>query len=473
MDNFSASIRLVSDHLAALSGGGAAALRAASDDELCAATVAVEHAGRLLDALRVAAAGEIQHRSRHGLGTDALAHRYGHSKGSQLIEQLTRVAPAEASRRVHLGRAMRPSTALDGTPLPAEHEVVAVAMMAGQIGVDAAAVIVRCLDQARETATDDAILVAETALVDSARTVSADEVGVQARAWREALDQDGAEPRDERLNRKRSFHLGREVDGLTPFSGQLEPLGAALLKSAFAEADKPGNSPRFLSEADQRAGATFVTDDDGETEITIIDSRSREQRHYDVFTGLMTAGVRATGTEPGGMRSTASVTAVITLDNLRSGQGIGWLDEVDEPVSAATIQQLVCMAGFAPLLLGDNGEVLNLGRERRLFTPAQIKAMTARDGGCVNCGAPASWCDAHHVLEWSADGGPTDIDNGVLLCKGCHRMFHHTEFALRMIDGRPHILAPPWLDPEQRWRPLRNHRMRATLELDARPRVGT
>jgi hypothetical protein len=472
MDTFLASIRLVSERLAALAGEAAATLRSATDDDVCAATVAVEEAGRLLDALRVSTAGEVDDRSRRGLGTDGLAHKYGHSKGSSFVEQLTRVAPAEASRRVRLGRAVRPCAALDGSALPADHEIVGQAMAAGVIGVDAAAVIVRCLDQARETAADDAIRVAETALVESARTGSADEIAIQARAWREALDPDGAEPRDERLHRKRSFVLGREVDGLTRFSGALEPLGAALLKSAFAEADKPGNSPRFLSEADQRAGATFVSDEEGETEMRMLDRRSRAQRHYDVFTGLLTAGVRSTGTEPGGMRSTASVTAVITLDNLRSGEGIGWLEEQDEPVSAATIQQLVCAAGFAPLLLGGNGEVLHLGREKRLFTPAQIKAMTARDGGCVNCGAPASWCDAHHVKEWKADDGPTDIDNGALLCKDCHRMFHHTDFALRMINGRAHILAPPWLDPEQRWRPLRNHRLQATLELESSRRLA-
>jgi hypothetical protein len=52
-------------------------------------------------------------------------------------------------------------------------------------------------------------------------------------------------------------------------------------------------------------------------------------------------------------------------------------------------------------------------------------------------------------------------------------MFDHTDFALRMIGGRPHILAPPWLDQQQRWRPLRNHRLRATLELEARPEFRT
>ena len=154
------------------------------------------------------------------------------------------------------------------------------------------------------------------------------------------------------------------------------------------------------------------------------------------------------------MRSTAEVTAVITLDDLRSGRGVGFVDEIAEPVSATTIGELVCANGYAPILLGDHGEVLMLGRTRRSFSAAQMKALRVRDGGCVNCGAPPGWCDGHHIDEWVRDEGPTDVDNGVQLCQNCHRLVHKASFVLKMIGGRPHILAPPWVDPEQKWRRL-------------------
>jgi hypothetical protein len=456
IESLTATVRTVGAQLAAVAD---TVLAPAGDEQLCALTVAVEEAGRLLDSLRVSTAGEIDDRSRYGLGSDGLAFRFGHRRGTQLVEQLTRVSPGEASRRVRIGRAIRPNTTLDGSVLPATYPVVSTAMAEGTIGVDAASVIIRCLDDARRTATDDQVLVAETALVETAAAARADEVGVQARAWREALDPDGAEPRDERLFRKRSFHLGAERDGLVPFSGQLEPLGAALLKSAFAEADSSRAVPRFLSEADERAGATFVATESGETTITLVDRRSREQRHYDVLTGLLTAGVRSAGTAPGEMKSTAVVTAVITLDDLREKTGVGWVEGIAEPVSSATVERLVCEAGYAPLLLGANSEILAYGRTRRLFSDAQKRAMAVRDGGCVNCGAPPGVCEGHHVLEWEADDGPTDIDNGVLLCSACHHMIHTNDFTLRMIGGSPHILAPPWLDPSQTWRPLTNPRL--------------
>lgn len=450
----------VREQLARLAAG-TVAVAGADDDQLCAITVAVEDIGRLVDAMRVSVAGEIGERSGFESGTDGLSFRYGHRHGWQLVERLTRVSPAEARRRTTLGAATRERRAQGGTPVPAPHPLVATALGEGAVGLDAAESIVRCLDQAAATAcpAPDHLVAAETALVDAAATCTADEVAVQARAWREALDPDGAEPRDERIHRRRAFRLGRERDGLTGFSGVLAPVDAALLKAAFDEADKPGNAPRFLSEDDQASGTVYSTAADGETEVTIVDKRTREQRHYDVFTGLLTAGIRSAGTEPGGIKSTAQVTAIITLDDLRRRAGVGWVDGIEEPVSAATVEELVCAAGYAPILLGDNGEVLMLGRERRLFSPAQLKALAVRDGGCVNCGAPPGWCDGHHVDFWAADEGPTDIDNGVLLCRACHRMFHRNGYTLRMVGGRPYLLAPPWIDPTERWVRLGNKRL--------------
>jgi len=462
---------------ASLAGAAPAVLSAvlagADGRQLCAVVVAVEEVGRLVDALRTVVAGEVHERSLPDRGDAGLAFGFGLRRGWQLLERLTRVSPAEARRRTLLGAAARTRTALDGAVLPAPHPEVGAALAAGEIGLDSAEVVVRCLDQAAQAGCPDPadLTAAEEALVEAAAHSPAEEVGVQARAWREALDPDGAEPRDDRIRRRRAFRLGRERDdGLTPFGGLLAPVDAALLKAAFAEADRPGNLPRFLSDADRASGTVMTVDPTGETTVTLTDTRTREQRHYDVATGLLTAGARSAdsgtgGTGPGGMRPTAQVTAVITLDDLRARTGIGWIDGITEPVSATTIERMVCAAGYAPILLGDHGEPLMLGRTRRLFSPAQLKALAVRDGGCVNCGAPPGGCDGHHIDGWKADDGPTDIDNGVLLCPECHTMIHKNDFTLRMIDGRPHILAPPWIDPDQQWRPLGRQRTRILTTL--------
>jgi hypothetical protein len=61
--------------------------------------------------------------------------------------------------------------------------------------------------------------------------------------------------------------------------------------------------------------------------------------------------------------------------------------------------------------------ILDVGRTRRFFTKAQLTAMALRDGGCVadGCDWPPWMCHAHHWIRWK-DGGPTDLDNGGLLC---------------------------------------------------------
>jgi len=65
-----------------------------------------------------------------------------------------------------------------------------------------------------------------------------------------------------------------------------------------------------------------------------------------------------------------------------------------------------------------------------------------RDGGCrfPGCDRPPGWCDAHHIVHW-AHGGPTALDNLVLLCRPHHRLLH-AGFHVEVIDGRPLFARP-------------------------------
>jgi hypothetical protein len=33
-------------------------------------------------------------------------------------------------------------------------------------------------------------------------------------------------------------------------------------------------------------------------------------------------------------------------------------------------------------------------------------------------------------------------------------MLHHEDYTMRMRNGKPELLAPPWIDPDQQWRPI-------------------
>ena len=77
-------------------------------------------------------------------------------------------------------------------------------------------------------------------------------------------------------------------------------------------------------------------------------------------------------------------------------------------------------------IFGGNGQPLWLGRMERLASIDQYVAVALRDRGCVLCRAPMHRCRVHHVDEYFADQGPTDIENLVALCSSCHLWLHRT-----------------------------------------------
>jgi hypothetical protein len=72
------------------------------------------------------------------------------------------------------------------------------------------------------------------------------------------------------------------------------------------------------------------------------------------------------------------------------------------------------------------------GSVRDVPSPAQRRALARRDRHCrfPGCERPVRWTDAHHIVHWTR-GGPTDLDNLVLLCRRHHRMCHEGGWELR------------------------------------------
>ncbi|MQA24609.1 MAG: hypothetical protein GEU94_03875 [Micromonosporaceae bacterium] len=71
------------------------------------------------------------------------------------------------------------------------------------------------------------------------------------------------------------------------------------------------------------------------------------------------------------------------------------------------------------------------------------------------CDRHPQWCEAHHIRHW-ADGGASDLDNGVLLCGHHHRVIHKGEWEVRIAaDGCSEFIPPRLVDPRRK--PLRNH----------------
>ena len=106
------------------------------------------------------------------------------------------------------------------------------------------------------------------------------------------------------------------------------------------------------------------------------------------------------------------------------------------PVSTATIQRLACDGAIRRVIVDARSEVLDVGRARRLATPAQRAALRVRDQGCVfpGCDRPPGWCQAHHLIPFE-HGGSTDLANLCLLCSHHHHLVHEGGWSLERIGG--------------------------------------
>ena len=202
-------------------------------------------------------------------------------------------------------------------------------------------------------------------------------------------------------------------DGLFDYALRLDVEGKAVLEAALGplSAPRPGEG--------------------------VPDLRPASQRRADALVELVRRAVSA----PEGAPTAGKATLFVTLSwddlvaQLRAGQVVGSSDG-GTLLAPGTVRRLACDAGIIPVVLGTHGQVLDLGREWRWFTPAQTKVLWLRDGACTipGCAMPAQWCDAHHLWHF-ADGGPTDLQHAALLCGYHHHWVHIHRLAGRVVDG--------------------------------------
>lgn len=126
------------------------------------------------------------------------------------------------------------------------------------------------------------------------------------------------------------------------------------------------------------------------------------------------------------------------------------------PQTRARIETILCEARITRVLLDQTGQVAGLESLTDAVTPAQRRALAARDLGCAarGCSRPPAVCDAHHLTA-RADGGPTTLDNLALLCRRHHVLWHLGKIGLP--DLHVPWLGPDEPDPPDGWSPRRGH----------------
>jgi len=311
-----------------------------------------------------------------------------------------------------------------------KHEVLAMAMAAGRVNLAQGRAIVAALERlprsGRFAVSAEQRAAAEAHLVELAAHHDAKALRILGRRVFEVIAPDLAEQFEGRaLEREEAEALRRTTltmweddEGTCHGRFRLPALhGQMLTKMILAI-----SSPSRAAGADAQSGI----DPDLPTPV----------RHGIALTQLLASVQAKDLPRTGGCGATIVVS--MTLDQLLArldAAGVCTLDTGGR-ISATEARRLACSAGIIPMVLGGRGQVLDVGRKRRLHTEAMRLAMGVRDGGCtaVDCQVPPGLCHAHHDSGW-AEGGHTNVDTGRLVCPHHHRRIHDHRYQTKHLPS--------------------------------------
>jgi HNH endonuclease len=265
----------------------------------------------------------------------------------------------------------------------------------------------RSVDKPRTRA---ALSSAQEYLVEAAADCDWDGFVKMLRYWVLGSDPDGDEPREQVAARQLS--VTKRTDGMVKGNFLLDPLTGDAVKGAI---DRLSQAMFRQDSADASAG-----------------SRTATQLRADAVAQLITKGAA----NPNAKVAPPLVHLVMSerlAELLLAHVGDGPAPELPlhphdidsrcelvdgTPIHPEFAARALAVGTLRRLVIGTDGEILDLGTKVRLF-PAHLKQalLVAARGRCEvqGCDAPFSWLQADHI-EPASRGGPTSVANGQILC---------------------------------------------------------
>ncbi|GAA3912757.1 HNH endonuclease signature motif containing protein [Microbacterium invictum] len=424
------------------------ALRGLDDDAVIELVHEAAEIGSCVERLKVVGAAVIAERSAAPHG--GLSGRRGFRTPVQLVQDITGGTRHEASRTMRVGSSLlddvpaegeevRPGgeevppgggvpPGGEGPPVQLEepvfiwHAELREAMLAGTLSTAAHDAIRRGLGEpAAADRADEVWALAARQLMEEVRGIAVEELGSRARAVRDALDPIGAEERFAQRFANRSWRRWTDEHGVRHAHIVYDDEMGAWVDALMDAALRPRRGgPRFMTDA-ERAQAESLEGD----------PRTNDQLTYDLMVDVIRAGALASAEDVFGSRQ-PGVRMVVVKDIVGPRDPFGrllataHLEDGGDALPGSVLEAKLCDTGSREITVDSCGNPLDLGREKRLFTSSQRLAFAIRDGGCMwpGCERPPLFCEAHHCTPW-AEGGATDVDAGILLCRFHHLLLHN------------------------------------------------
>ncbi|HEX7165444.1 MAG TPA: DUF222 domain-containing protein [Acidimicrobiales bacterium] len=184
-------------------------------------------------------------------------------------------------------------------------------------------------------------------------------------------------------------------------------------------------------------------------------ARTAAERRADALVDICRFYLDHQRVRPGG-RHRPHLNILVDVEKLEAGRRGETVDGM--AIAADTIARLLCDS-VAHRVVTARSAVLDYGTSTRTIPTPLWNAIVIRDrhGRFPGCDRPPNWCEGHHIRHVE-HGGPTEVNNLVLLCTRHHHLLHDQHWQAKLLpdatfevttpDGTTRTTRPPGaLDP--------------------------
>jgi len=240
------------------------------------------------------------------------------------------------------------------------------------------------------------------------------------------------------------YTFGKAIEALNPRPAEDDKRPKAMQRADALEA----MAERILTDGATTPGAVAPVN----VVVTVSEGTWAAVRAARDGVAAQRAGRAGTGSAAECGPSEGSVTAVAAA--LRGVPPV--VDETGQAWPASAIARALCACELTRAVVDAKSQVLDLGRSKRRFTPAQWLAIYASGQTTCSvgsCAIPLRYTELHHMTWWKRGNGGTDLANCAPACAFHHEEIHRNDIRVtrrpdgsyehRWPDGRIYGGPPP------------------------------